>query len=502
MGQIVADYQQLLAKVQRVIRLASVKSLLAWDMDTYMPQGAINQRSEQFELVQGLMHEWETEPVIGDLLASINRSPQFSQLNAIEQRNVHLIKRHYERQTKMPPTLVKEIAKHKVHCNQIWKRAKTGRDFGLFRPALEKMVDLTLQKANALDLTKDPYDVLLDLYEPGASTQIITPLFEALKKRLVNLVTKFTREPKGRDFTFLNRPVPIDVQKQLGRLICDFAGLDMNYARVDETEHPFSIGYYEDLRVTTHYHEENFTSGLFALLHECGHALYEFNLPREWRWTPMGTSVSLGVHESQSRFLENVVGRSPEFWAYFYPQLQKTTGAILKNVTVSEFVQAVNDVKPTMIRIDADEVTYSLHIILRFEIEQALLHGDISVAELPQVWNEKVDQYFNLTVKNDAEGVLQDVHWAGGSFGYFPTYVLGNLYGGMFLAAIEKAIPDLWAVIAQGDFSPVRNWFVDHVYHLGNLLDPFDLIRHITGEEVSVEPFLRYLERKFRRISH
>ncbi len=501
MEQLTVEYHQLLGKVRRVIRLATVKAILGWDMDTYMPPGAIEQRSDQFELLQGLIHEWETDPSIGVLLACINRPPQVSRLNAFQQRNVYLIQRHYDRQTKLPPALVKALAKHKVLTNQIWKQAKARKDFGLFRPALEKIVDLTLQKANALDRAKDPLDVLLDLYEPGASSHIIAPLFDTLKTGVMSLIKKYAREQAPKNFPFLHHPVPIEVQKQLGQKVCSFAGLDFNYARVDETEHPFSSGYFEDIRIATHYHEGRFTSGLFALLHECGHALYEFNLPKEWRWTPIGTTISLGVHESQSRFLENVVGRSPAFWTFFYPQVQKAIGAPLENVQVREFVQAVNDVKPSMIRIDADEVTYSLHIILRFEIEQMLLQGKVNVAELPQVWNEKVDKYLGLVVKNDAEGVLQDVHWAGGSFGYFPTYVLGNLYSGMFLKSMEKEVPDLWGEIAKGNLAPARTWLISHVYSPGNILDPFDFVRHVTGEEVTVEPFLRYLEKKFGELN-
>ncbi len=497
MEQMTADYQQLLGKVQRVIRLASVKALLGWDLDTFMPPGAIDQRSEQFELLQGLMHEWETEPQIGRLLSSINGSPNYNQLNAYSRRNVQLIQRHYERQNKLPAALVKAIAKQKTLGNQIWKQAKHARNFQLFRPTLENLVDLTLQKAKALDPAKDPLDVLLDLYEPGASTRIIGPLFENLKDGIMAIVRKHAPEKKIKKFLFLYRPVPIEVQKQLGQKLCDFAGLDRNFYRVDETEHPFSVGYYEDIRITTHYYEQNFSSGLFALLHESGHALYELNLPHEWRWTPLGTSVSLGIHESQSRFLENIIGRSLEFWTFFYPHLQEATGDTLKTTDMREFVQAINTVKPSIIRIDADEVTYSLHIILRFEIEQLLLHDKVTVAELPQVWNEKVDKYLGLEVKNDSEGVLQDVHWAGMSFGYFPTYLLGNLYSGMFLKKMEKAVPDLWSEIARGDFAPARNWLIAHVYSLGNILDPFDFVRHVTGEDVTVGPFLRYLERKF-----
>ncbi len=500
MEQVGTQYQELLGKVQRVIRLASVKSLLGWDMDTYMPPGAIDQRSEQLELLQGLMHEWETEPQIGHLLASVNDAPNFNKLNAFERRNVQLIQRHYDRQTKLPATLVKAIAKQKALGNQIWKQAKHARDFQVFRPALEKLVDFAKQKAKVLDPTKDPLDVLLDLYEPGASTRIIAPLFERLKDGIMAIVRK---HPPGREikkFPFLYSPVPVEVQKQLAQKLFYFAGLDSNFTRVDETEHPFSIGYYEDIRITTHYHEQNFSSGLFALLHECGHALYEFNLPREWRWTPLGTSVSLGIHESQSRFLENIIGRSPEFWTFFYPHLQKATGKILRTVNLSEFVRAVNTVQPSMIRIDADEVTYSLHIILRFEIEQLLMHKQVTVAELPQVWNEKVDKYLGLDVKNDAEGVLQDVHWSGMSFGYFPTYLLGNLYSGMFLKNMEKEVPDLWSGIAKGNFTPARNWLISHIHSLGNILDPFDFVRHVTGEEVSVGPFLKYLERKFGKL--
>ncbi|HMF34856.1 MAG TPA: carboxypeptidase M32 [Candidatus Lokiarchaeia archaeon] len=497
---IYTSYKQLLARVKDVMLLGSVKTILSWDMDTYLPPGAVGQRGDQFEFLQGVMHQWETAPAIGRLLAEIQASTEFEDFGEIDRRNVFLINRHYTRQIKMPPDLVKALAKAKPPSNHAWKMAKKARDFAAFEPYLEQMVDLARKKAEILGDGRDPYDVLLDLYEPGMTADQLDALFAPLKAGIIPLVRKYAGEDNSHDFSFLQSPVPFTVQKAIGKAESEFIGVDQERSRVDETEHPFSIGYYDDIRIAVHYYEDNPTAALFALLHEGGHSLYDQNIPFEWRWTPVGFACSLGVHESQARFLENMVGKGPEFWDFFYPRLQEMAGGVFQDVPREAFLQAVNEVKPTKIRMEADEVTYSLHVILRFEIEQALLREEANVAELPQLWNEKMDEYLGLAIDHDAEGVLQDAHWAGGSFGYFPTYALGNIYGGMFVQSLDQAVPNWREAIAKGDFAPARAWLIDHVYHLGNLYNPVDLVRHVTGQEVSPDAFLHYLEGKFATI--
>ena len=270
--------------------------------------------------------------------------------------------------------------------------------------------------------------------------------------------------------------------------------------RIDETEHPFTTGYYDDVRITTHYHEERFASSIFSVLHEGGHALYEQNLPRDWMYQPVGSACSMGLHESQSRFVENIVGRSMEFWSHFLPELKGLTGDALSDVGVDAFVHAINRVAPSKIRIEADEVTYGLHIIIRFEMERDLFAGELTVAELPEVWNGKYREHLGVEVENDSEGVMQDTHWASGLFGYFPSYALGNIYSGQILAAMERDLPDWRSRVAAGSFSEVKGWLVEHIHRHGNLYDPPDLIRAVSGEELTIKPFLRYLDEKYSKL--
>jgi carboxypeptidase Taq len=267
--------------------------------------------------------------------------------------------------------------------------------------------------------------------------------------------------------------------------------------RIDETEHPFTTGYYDDVRITTHYYENNMASSLFSILHEGGHAIYDQNLRREWIFQPIGDSCSLGFHESQSRMIENMVGRSREFWIWFFPKLKNLTGNSFSNIPLDDLVRAINRVKPSKIRVEADEVTYCLHVILRFEIERELLAGKISVADLPELWNQKYKDYLGVTIENDSEGVMQDIHWASGYFGYFPTYALGNIFSGQILATMQKSIPQWKTQIAKGNFQHVKKWLVENVHKHGNLYDPQSLIRRISGEEINVKPYLHYLDDKY-----
>jgi carboxypeptidase Taq len=270
--------------------------------------------------------------------------------------------------------------------------------------------------------------------------------------------------------------------------------------RIDETEHPFTCGYYDDVRITTHYYDQDLASSLFSVLHEGGHATYEQNLKREWIYWPIGTACSMGFHESQSRFVENIVGRSREFWIYFLPKLKEFTGNIFSDVKLDQFVHAINRVKPSKIRILADEVTYGLHIFIRFEIERELIGGKITVADLPGIWNQKYKEYLGVDIENDSEGVMQDTHWASGLYGYFPSYALGTIYSGQILAVMKKTVPDWKDQITKGNFYPIKQWLIKNVYSYGNLYNPASLIKHITGEGINVKHYLDYLNEKYSKL--
>jgi carboxypeptidase Taq len=420
---------------------------------------------------------------------------------------VHLLKKHYDEMTKLPEERVVGIAKQAAVAVNVWKRAKTAKNYSMFRPELEKLVELKKKAAEILMEVKDtatPYDALIDFYEPSTSSKKITEVFDELRVGLVSLIKKCVTAPKQPDESFLSRKIPLDTQQKISNSLAKIIGYDIESpnagGRIDETEHPFTNGYYDDVRITTHYYENNFASSLFSVLHEAGHAMYEQNLRQEWMFQPIGNGSSSGFHESQSRFVENVFGRSPEFWSYYLPQLKQLTGNALSSVKLDDFVRAINVVRPSKIRVEADEVTYGLHIIIRFNIERDLFADKISVADLPEVWNEKYMEYLGLKIENDSEGVMQDTHWGLGYFGYFPSYALGNIYGAQILAKLKHDMPDWKEHFAKGDFLSIRQWLTKNVHSYGNLYDPQDLIKKITGGEIKVRPFLDYLNEKYSKL--
>jgi carboxypeptidase Taq len=377
----------------------------------------------------------------------------------------------------------------------------------MFKPELEKLVELEKKAAEILMKVKEtatPYDALIDIFEPKMTAKTVTKVFSELRIGLVSLLKKCETAPKQPDVSIFKRKVPINAQRKIAKALAEVVGYDIESreagGRIDETEHPFTTGYYDDVRITTHYYEDNFTSSIFSVLHEAGHALYEQNLKKEWMFQPVGTSCSSGFHESQSRFVENIIGRSREFWVYFLPRLKEITGTILSDVDLDTFVHAINQVKPSKIRVEADEVTYGLHIIIRFAMERDLFADKIRVKELPEVWNQSYEEYLGVKIENDSEGVMQDTHWASGLYGYFPSYALGNIYSGQIFAAMEKDLKNWREQIAKGSFKEVKKWLVENVHSYGNLYDPEDLIRKITGKELNVKPYLNYLDEKYSKL--
>jgi len=499
-----AHYDTLLEKAKALVILQSAESLIHWDMETKMPPKGITLRSEQLALLRGIEHTMSTDPQIGVLLNKIGAHPDAAALDAASRRNIYLIKKQYDEQTQLPEHLVTATAKQQALTINTWKKAKAAKDFALFQPELQKLVDLRMRAAEILMEVKGtatPYDALIDIYEPKTTADTITRIFNELKQGLRVLIAKCQTARRQPDPALLRRRVPLEVQRQIAQALTEYIAYDVASegagGRIDETEHPFTTGYYDDVRITTHYYEDYFTSSLFSVLHEGGHALYDQNLKPDWMYQPIGDSCSLGVHESQSRFVENIIGRSHEFWSYFLPKLKALTGDRFADVDLNAFVFAINQVKPSKIRVEADEVTYCLHIIIRFEIEQDLMRGKITVADLPEVWNQKYMDYLGLEIEDDAEGVMQDTHWAGGAIGYFPTYALGNIYSGQLLVPLERDLPDWKRQVADGSFHNVKQWLVEHVHSAGNRYDPSDLIKQITGDEINIAPYLTYLTKKY-----
>ncbi len=497
-------YDQLMARTKDVIVLGTAAGVINWDMETKMPPKGIALRSQQLGMLQKIIHQTIVDPEIGKLLSQVEKHPDYNSLSPLQKRNIYLIRKNYDEQTKLPEELVVETAKHEAISINAWKKAKAAKDFSMFKPELEKMLELKKKAADILMEVKGsatPYDALIDIYEPKMTSEAISEIFANLRKGLVDVLGKCVNAPKQPDVSFLNRKVPVDVQQRISLELARFINYDVESpqagGRIDETEHPFTTGYYDDVRITTHYYEDNMTSSLFSILHEGGHALYDQGLNPEWMYQPAGSSCSLGFHESQSRFIENIIGRSREFWTYFFPKLNQLTAGAFADVALDDFVKAINQVKPSKIRVEADEVTYCLHVIIRFEIERELFTGKLQVADLPQVWNQKYKDYLGVNIENDSEGLMQDTHWAAGDFGYFPTYALGNIFSGQILSTMEKAIPNWRNEIAKGNFSNVKKWLTDNVHHYSALYDPAVLIKKITGEEINVRPYLAYLNNKY-----
>jgi carboxypeptidase Taq len=449
----------------------------------------------------------DTDPEIGKLLRQIMESPGYGKLDNVQKRNMYLIKKEYDEETKLPEELVVGIARQQAISIDVWKKAKASKNFSAFKPELEKMVELKKKAAEILmkvKKTATPYDALIDIFEPKMTAEAITKVFDELRIGLVALLKKCQSAKKQPDTSILKHKISIDAQRKIAKTLADSVGYDVASkeagGRIDETEHPFTSGYYDDVRITTHYYEDMFASSVFSVLHEAGHALYEQGLKQEWMYQPVGSGCSSGFHESQARFIENMVGRSREYWVHFLPKLKAIIGKPFADVNLDKFVHAINQVRPSKIRVEADEVTYCLHIIIRFNIERDLFSDKIKVTELPEIWNQSYKDYLGIKIENDSEGVMQDTHWASGYFGYFPSYALGNIYSGQILAAMEKALPDWRKQMEKGKFSPAKNWLINNVHSCGNLYDPSDLIKKIAGKELNVKPYLSYLNDKYSKL--
>ena len=497
------SYNELLSKTKDATVMGTAEGTLHWDMETMMPQGAVDQRSLQLSLLSRIHHKLSTDQQIGKLLKELQTSPRYAALAPTEKRNIYLINKNYREQTALPENLVAELAKQEAVTVNVWKKAKAKKDFSLFKGDLQKLLDLSKQAAEILMKVKEtetPYEALIDNFEPKMTANQITVTFSELQIGLKELISKIQASPNKPDTSMLYLPVPSENQRKIAQLLTKTLGYDTAssaaHGRIDETEHPFTTGYYDDVRITTHYYPNNYASSIFSVLHESGHALYEQNLNPKWKYQPIGSTCSYGVHESQSRFYENVIGRSKEFWTSFMPKLKKAAPS-LANVELDNFVRAINKVALSKIRIEADEVTYNLHVIIRFEIERDLFADKIAVNELPEVWNQKYADYLGVKVEDDSEGVMQDTHWASGLYGYFPSYALGNIYSGQITAAITKELPDWRSQLALGKLNQVNDWLKRNIHCQGDLYDPEELIKKATGKKLYSEPYLQYLNEKY-----
>ncbi len=485
-------YGELLDRYEQIANLRAAGGLLTWDQRVTMPEGGTPARSRQLSALSAVQHEKLTDDRTGDLLDDATAADLDGEQSAV----VREIRRQYDRAASVPGDLVEEITRRQSEAQEVWEQAREDDDWDAFVPELERLVELQREKAEHIDPDRDPYEVLFEDYEPYLGVDTAERVLERLRDELVPLVDDI-RAAEADLAASPDGPFDTDVQADLCRDILETLGYDFDHGRLDTTTHPFSLGTQYDARVTTRFDEDEPLGGLLSTVHEFGHASYTLGLPRDAYGSPLGESRDMTVHESQSRFWENHVGRTRAFWEHFLPRLHERFPAT-SDLGVDEVYGAINRVyEDNLIRVEADELTYHMHIVLRFEIERDLVRGDLAVSEVPQVWNEKMEEYLGVVPETDANGCLQDIHWSHGSYGYFPTYSLGSVLAAQLHDAMDDDLGGVAGLVRDGEFGPIHDWLTGAVHGHGCRYTTPELIREATGEDFTADYFLEYAEEKF-----
>ncbi len=498
-----AALSELKARLAAIADLKRVQKILSWDQAVWMPPSGSEARAAQLAALDAVVHDRFVDDRIGELLDELEPYAASLPYEHDDACLIRVTRRDWDKASRVPTELGAELAKTGARSYDAWVKARDASDFSLFRPWLERMLELRLRYADCFAPYDDPYDVLLDDYEPGMKTEEVRAIFDVLRPALISLAEANATDEED---SFMKGPFPEDAQHALSVELVERFGLAPGDYRLDRTVHPFmTYSGLRDIRITTRYATTDLNA-LFTAMHECGHGLYQYGVDSAFDRTPLetapsATDFSMALHESQSRLWENVVGRSLPFWRWFYPLVRDTFPGVLGNIPLEAFHRAVNRTRRTLVRVDADETTYGLHIILRFELEQELLSGDLAVADLPEAWNTLTAELLGLEVPNDALGVLQDVHWSDGSFGYFPTYQLGNVVSVQIWEKAAEALPDVEEQIEQGDFSHLHAWLRENLYSLGRKFTPAETIERVVGRPIDPEPYLRYLRDKLGTLS-
>ena len=476
---------------------ASVGSTIGWDEQTQLPDAATGLRADQSSLIAEISHERRTDPKLGDLIAAAEEAAKDLPDESDAATTARDARRDYDRATKLPADLVAEMARAEVEGHHAWVAARKANDYASFEPHLATTIRLKRREAECVGYKADLYDALLDDYEPGETTAGVRRVFDGFKGDLIQLVGAIADSGK-RPTNVLRGDFPVAAQHALSRQVAAAIGFDFDAGRLDVAVHPFCTGLGPgDTRMTTRFDDDGIGNSFFSTLHETGHALYEQGLPKaQYFGSGCAQSISLGIHESQSRMWENLVGRSRAFWQHFWPTTQKTFKSALWDVSLDEFLFAVNDVRPSFIRTESDEATYNLHVLLRFELEQALLGGDLATRDLPDAWDERMRSYLGVVPPEPSQGCLQDVHWSAGLMGYFPTYTLGNLYAAQFFEAARWELGDLDAMFARGEFAPLLGWLREKIHRVGRRKTARQLVKDVTGQDLNPAPLLSHLKRK------
>jgi carboxypeptidase Taq len=477
--------------------LDSIQWLLDWDQQCYMPSAGAEYRARQFTALAAYMHRLWTDRQFGDDLNELAAGPLADQPYSDAGATVRVLRRQVERMVRLPQTLVEALANARSTSQQIWVAARKANDFRAFAPSLAETFRLKRQQADALGWTASPYDPLFDEYEPDATAADAERVLADLQTQLVPLLDRIRGAPRRPDVSILRRHYPVAAQRRIGRRIASRIGFRLDAGRLDPAPHPFcmQVGP-QDVRLTTRYDERFFSTSFFSTLHEAGHGLYEQGLRADQFGLAPGDYCSLGMHESQSRLWENLVGRSQPFWTFAFPWVQQAFPAALASVSQDQFYAAINDVQPSLIRVEADEATYNLHIVIRFRIERDLLEGSLAIDDLPSRWNDEYERVLGIRPPDDRQGVLQDIHWSVGIVGYFPTYALGNLYACQVYEHARTQVADMDAAIAEGRFGGLLNFLRRRIHHCGRVWSAGQLIERITGQALSSEPFMNHLRAK------
>jgi len=494
------EYSKLVEMLEERSHLGGVMGVMHWDQEVIMPSGAADSRAKQMSALAGVLHEKSTAPEFGELVGRLHAEGS-EQFNAIEWCNIQEAKRDYVLETKVPKKLVQELAELSSRGHVVWVQARKDNKFADFAPVLKRFIELKTQWAKCVFPDLNSYDANIDIFERGTTQERIDPIFATLKKELIGLIQTIKDSGAKPNGDFLQGDFPVAKQEELGRKISSEMGFSFDHGRLDVSVHPFCGGAHPtDVRITTRYRADNFVESLYAVIHETGHGLYEQGRMPENLDQPVSEPLTMGIHESQSLFWERMIAQSRSFCTHYLATFQAVFNGQFDGVSGDQLYDAVNICESSLIRVEADEITYPLHIILRYEIEKGLFDGSLQVDDLPGIWNDRMEEYLGIRPPSDTLGVLQDVHWSSGSFGYFPSYTLGAIYACQFFHSMKKEIPNIEDQIAQGHLHPVKDWLNKNIHRLGRLYSAEDLVKKVTGEPLNPNLYIRYLKEKYAAI--
>jgi carboxypeptidase Taq len=501
MSKIQQVEKDFLDHVKKMSAYSEAIGLIHWDLRTGAPKNGVEQRSEVLGMLSSEVFALSTSDKMEEYIQTLSSAEAEGEISDITKKSVAECKKDFEKNKKIPAAEYKEYVILRSKAESAWETAKEASDFASFQPYLEKLVDFNKKFIGYWGYEGNKYNTLLDDYEPGVTVDVLDQVFAQLRSSIVPLVQAIADSPNKPKTDFLYQPFPKEQQRDFSLAVLKELGYDFNSGRLDATVHPFATGLNPgDVRVTTKYDEADFRSAVFGTIHECGHALYEQNVSKDLIGTPLCGGTSMGIHESQSLFYENFVGRSFPFWKKNYELFKQYAEGQFNDVSLEDFYLAINESKPSLIRIEADELTYPLHVMVRYEIEKGLFNDEIEVKDLPEIWNNKMEEYLGVRPENDAQGVLQDVHWSGGAFGYFPSYALGYMYAAQIKEAMLKDLPNFDQLVEEGNLMAVREWLTDKVHRHGKMKKPLEILNDVTGEGLNAEYLIRYLQKKYNKI--